>query len=178
MTFYNSQDVQVRNVDTRTAEVFTDNQVRDIATPSLLENVTKGVLRVSSIPIAITRAGAATVVNSAGLIQVAPTNTPRFDHNPVTLAARGLLVEGVSSNRFANASFWTTENVGKVTSTTITSLADTETQAMQIVANGTNEQRTRRGVASDCQGHRRSFKLSRPISDDRRKIRLSLKSSD
>ncbi len=105
MTFYNSQDVQVGNVDIRTAEVFTDSQVRDFTIPSLLENVTKGVLRVSSIPIAVTRAGAASFVNSAVLIQVAPANTPRFDHNPVTLAARGLLLEGANSNRVANASF-------------------------------------------------------------------------
>jgi hypothetical protein len=94
--------VQVGNVDTRTAEVFTDSQVRDFAIPSLLENVNKGVLRVSSISIAVTRAGAATFVNSAGLIQVAPANTPRFDHNPVTLPARGLLVEGANSNPVVN----------------------------------------------------------------------------
>ena len=118
--------------------MFTDNQVRDFSIPSLLENVTKGVLRVSRIPIAVTRAGAAFFVNSAGLIQVAPANTPRFDHTTVTLAARGLLLEGANSNRVANASFWTTENAGKTTSTTITPLADTGTQAIQIVANGTN----------------------------------------
>ncbi len=40
-----------------------------------------------------TRASIATVVNSQGLIEVIPSDTPRFDHDPVTLAVKGFLLE-------------------------------------------------------------------------------------
>ena len=45
-----------------------------------------------------TRASAATFIGSDGLIQTATTNTPRFDHNPLTLACRGLLIEEGRTN--------------------------------------------------------------------------------
>jgi hypothetical protein len=137
MTFFDSQNVQVGSVDTRTTEVFTDNQVRDFVIPSL-ENVLKAVLSISSIPISFTRAGGATFVNSAGLIQVAPANTPRYDHDPVTLAAKGLLTETSSYNRLSNISFWTTENSSKTTSTTITPFFDTGDQAILVTGDGSN----------------------------------------
>ncbi len=35
----------------------------------------------------------ATVTNSLGLIQTVGANVPRFDYDPVTLAAKGLLIE-------------------------------------------------------------------------------------
>lgn len=40
-----------------------------------------------------TRASTGTFVGSNGLIQSAAINTPRFDHNPTTLASLGLLIE-------------------------------------------------------------------------------------
>jgi hypothetical protein len=40
----------------------------------------------------------ATVVNFQGLIEVVPANTPRFDHNLVTLAPKGLLLEEARTN--------------------------------------------------------------------------------
>jgi len=43
--------------------------------------------------ITFTRASSATFTGSNGLIQSATTNTPRFDYDPVTLAAKGLLIE-------------------------------------------------------------------------------------
>jgi hypothetical protein len=61
MTFFDSQNVQVGSVDTRTAEVFTDNQVRDFVISSL-ENVWKAVLSIPNIPLAVVRAGAATFI--------------------------------------------------------------------------------------------------------------------
>jgi hypothetical protein len=97
MKFFDSQNVQVGSVDTRTAEVLTDNQVRDFVIFSL-ENVWKAVLSIPSIPFAVVSAGAATFINSAGLIQVAPANTPRNDHDPVTLAAKGLLIKTARYN--------------------------------------------------------------------------------
>ena len=45
-----------------------------------------------------TRASTATFIGSNGLIQSAAINEPRFDHNPITLACRGLLIEGSRTN--------------------------------------------------------------------------------
>lgn len=45
-----------------------------------------------------TRASTATFVGSDGLIQSAAVNEPRFDHDPVTLACKGLLIEESRTN--------------------------------------------------------------------------------
>jgi hypothetical protein len=45
-----------------------------------------------------TRASTATFVGSDGLIQSAAINQARFDHNPVTLACKGLLIEESRTN--------------------------------------------------------------------------------
>jgi len=45
-----------------------------------------------------TRASTATFVGSNGLIQSAAINAPRFDHDPVTLACKGLLIEESRTN--------------------------------------------------------------------------------
>jgi len=56
-----------------------------------------------------TRASTATFVGSNGLIQSAAINAPRFDHDPLTLACKGLLIEESRTNlilrseNFANA---------------------------------------------------------------------------
>jgi hypothetical protein len=39
-----------------------------------------------------------TYINSSGYVTTASTNIPRFDYNPTTLAARGLLIEGSATN--------------------------------------------------------------------------------
>jgi hypothetical protein len=44
----------------------------------------------------------ATYTDSAGVLQVAATNTPRFDYNPTTLAAQGFLVEEARTNSIVN----------------------------------------------------------------------------
>jgi hypothetical protein len=46
----------------------------------------------------------ATYINSSGLIATATTNEPRFDHDPVTLAPRGLLIEATVTNLCLNGS--------------------------------------------------------------------------
>jgi hypothetical protein len=51
-----------------------------------------------------TRASTATFVGSNGLIQTAATNIPRFDHDPVTLASRGLLIEEGRTNLLQHSS--------------------------------------------------------------------------
>jgi hypothetical protein len=55
---------------------------------------------------AFTRASAASFIGSDGLIQTATTNTPRFDHDSVTLASKGLLIEESRTNTMlASAQF-------------------------------------------------------------------------
>lgn len=48
--------------------------------------------------VTFTRASTATFTGSNGLIQSAATNAPRFDYDPVTLAAKGLLIEEQRTN--------------------------------------------------------------------------------
>lgn len=53
--------------------------------------------------ITFTRASSATRVNADGLIELVGNNAPRFDHDPVTQAPRGLLFEDSRTNLFLNA---------------------------------------------------------------------------
>ena len=55
-----------------------------------------------------TRASTATFVGSNGLIQSATINTPRFDHDPVTLACKGLLIEESRTNLLTQSESWQT----------------------------------------------------------------------
>lgn len=82
--------------------------------------------------ITFTRASSATFVGSNGLIQSATTNTPRFDYDPVTLAAKGLLIEEQRTNlliRSDDFSAWAQLNVTVTADSTVspdgTSNADT-----------------------------------------------------
>jgi hypothetical protein len=51
-----------------------------------------------------TRGSTGTFVGSDGLIQSAAINAPRFDHDPVTLACRGLLIEEGRTNLVSRSS--------------------------------------------------------------------------
>ena len=51
----------------------------------------------------LTRAGAATCVDAAGVMQVMSADQPRFDHDPVTLAPLGLLIEGAATNLYISS---------------------------------------------------------------------------
>lgn len=65
--------------------------------------------------ITFTRAGAtATRVNAAGLIETVAANTPRFDHDPATLAIKGLLIEEARTNlclRSEQIDFWAANQI-------------------------------------------------------------------
>jgi hypothetical protein len=70
-----------------------------------------------------TRASTATFVGSDGLIQSAAINTPRFDHDPVTLACKGLLIEESRTNLLlhsANFKNTTSSYWDNVSATTVT----------------------------------------------------------
>ena len=57
--------------------------------------------------VTFTRASTATVTNSSGVIQSSAINDPRFDYDPVTLAAKGLLIEGQRTNLLTYSSDFT-----------------------------------------------------------------------
>lgn len=63
--------------------------------PALSLNFTSGTL---DSRITFTRASGATYTNSSGVLQLATSNTPRFDYDPVTLSAKGLLIEEQRTN--------------------------------------------------------------------------------
>lgn len=84
------------------------------------------------------RSTTGTYFNSAGILSSAAINTPRFDYDPVTLAPRGLLIEGqrtnsIRNNTMQNAVAGTpgTMPTGWSTFTTLTGLT------RQIVGTGT-----------------------------------------
>lgn len=55
-----------------------------------------------------TRASSGRFVGSDGLIQSAANNEPRFDHDPITLACKGLLIEESRTNQCYNSNLLTT----------------------------------------------------------------------
>lgn len=78
--------------------------------------------RIVDLPITLTRASTATYFDSSGVLKTAAADAPRFDHDPVTGEARGLLIEESRTNMVMlseNFSAWATDDV------TVTSDAET-----------------------------------------------------
>lgn len=69
------------------------------ARPALTLNFLNGVL---DPRITHTRASTATYIGSDGLLKTASVDQPRFDYDPVTLACKGLLIEGARTNSIRN----------------------------------------------------------------------------
>lgn len=105
--------------------------------------------------ITFTRSSSATYTNSLGLITTAATNVARFDYDPVTLAARGLLVEESRTNLltysedFSNAAWAKTNSTitannatspdGAVTANLISGSGVGQRIVQGITANGTQQ---------------------------------------
>ena len=68
--------------------------------PALSINFTTGAL---DARITFARASSATRTNSSGVIESVSSNTARFDYDPSTLAAKGLLIEEARTNLFLNS---------------------------------------------------------------------------
>jgi hypothetical protein len=88
--------------------------------------------------ITFTRASTATYFDSAGVLTSAATNAPRFDYNPSTLAAQGLLIEESRTNLLTrseefNDAAWTKTN-SSITANAATSPSGTVTADKLIEA--------------------------------------------
>ena len=85
----------------------------------------------------------ASFIGSNGLVQYAGTNVPRFDYDPTTLAPRGLLIEGTSTNLVTQSEAFTV-GVGNWTDTNITrdgtlrTSPDGTANALRITASAAN----------------------------------------
>jgi len=99
--------------------------------------------------VTFTRSSTATYTNQIGLIQSAAVNEPRFDYDPVTLAARGLLVEeqrvnqATYSDDLTNAA-WT--KIGSSISANAGTAPDGMTNADKLVEDTANTNHTVFGV--------------------------------
>lgn len=88
----------------------------------------------------LTRAGSATYFDSAGVLQTAGTDVARFDYDPATGAARGLLREGAATNIMQSSedfSGWTLQNNLTHDSGTVAGPGSNST-ADQFSSDGTN----------------------------------------
>lgn len=99
--------------------------MRGIHHPTLDLDFTQGVLPPG---LTFTRASTATYIGSDGLLKTAAVGEPRFDYDPITLACKGLLIEGARTNGVAasrdyNNAFWTKNIPGSLTLTSDANIA-------------------------------------------------------
>lgn len=127
------------NARSQSAQLFMLNNLGDGSTLSL--DFTTGVL---DSRLTFTRSTTGTYINSSGYVTSAAINTARFDYDPTTLAARGLLIEGSSTNSLARSEDMATvafpgwgnrQNLTSVTSGF--TAPDGNTTAVKIIPNTT-----------------------------------------
>lgn len=105
--------------------------------------------------ITFTRASSGTFFGSNGLLQTASNDVPRFDYDPVTLAARGLLIEEQRTNlltwseNFGDA-VWAKTNASVTTNTAVA--PDGATTADKLVEDSTTSIHRLNGTASVSAG--------------------------
>jgi hypothetical protein len=90
--------------------------------------------------ITFTRASSATYFDATGTLQTATTDQPRFDYNPSTLAANGLLIEEARTNLQTYSEdvlSWTFRAVNATFSSTAATAPDGATTANSIVEGAT-----------------------------------------
>ena len=103
--------------------------------------------------IAFTRTDAttcATRFNSSGILEIVAANTPRFDYDPATLAARGLLIEEARTNlalysakldQFSSPAVWGLTGAGAtLTATTDIAAPDGTLTAWTLTSSGATAQ--------------------------------------
>ena len=88
-----------------------------------------------------TRSTSGTYIGADGLVKTATANTPRFDHDPTTLAPRGLLIEGQATNLLQQSADWTVSPWSKPATitwdgSTFATAPDGTTSAKQITVTG------------------------------------------
>jgi hypothetical protein len=103
----------VRNALWRSAKAVPSLDLRFADSKSLVDS------RTGQSPITFTRASSATFIDSAGTLQTAAVDVPRFDHNPTTGESLGLLVEEQRTNLLLNTATLSTQSV------TVTAVAHT-----------------------------------------------------
>jgi hypothetical protein len=100
-----------------------------------------------------TRSSTGTYIDSSGYVASASIDSPRFDHDPTTLAPRGLLIEGSASTLnqysedFSNA-YWQKINT-TISTTSVTCPDNIGRTTVRVVDNATNASHSiRRGIAT------------------------------
>ena len=101
--------------------------------------------------VTFTRASNGTYTDSAGVLQTAATDVPRFDHNPTTGESLGLLVEEARTNLVLRSEEFDTANWTKLGSTVTpnaTSSPTGATTADKLVESATNAEHLGRQTVS------------------------------
>jgi hypothetical protein len=126
----------VKNELWRRARAVPSLDLRFADNKSLVDAVTGASL------ITFNRASSGTYTDSAGVIQTASNNVPRFDHNPITGESLGLLVEEQRTNlllrseEFNDASW--TKQVATITANTTTA-PNSSVSASKLIGNSSIE---------------------------------------
>ena len=105
------------------------------------DQVVKSYPLTSALPseATFTRAGSATRFNSAGTMVTETINVPRFDYDPTTLIAQGLLIEPAATNVLRQSEAlgttpWTTSNATVTANTIVAPDGATTAESVAIVA--------------------------------------------